>query len=127
MDQAELGVGRPMNINRLSKRVLSPSGKTLQIAEMMPPLPPLPKKRVTPQATLTPDNAEGVVRNSFNLTMFSESLMRQPETVQDLEALLRLMTQCVVDQTVLDPRCPFNIRYLIVFRLCPFPVLQNAI
>ncbi|KAK7686122.1 hypothetical protein QCA50_010934 [Cerrena zonata] len=97
MDQAELGVGRPMNTNKFNKQILSPSGKTLQIAEM---LPPLPKKRKAAQAILTPDNAEGVIRNAFDLTMFSKSLARQPETVQDLEALIRLMTQCVIDQTI---------------------------
>ncbi|KAK7678525.1 hypothetical protein QCA50_018397 [Cerrena zonata] len=95
MDQAELGVGRPTNVSRRTKRVVSPGGKALQIAEM---LPPPPKKRKA--AVLTPDNAENVIRNAFDLTMFSKSLARQPEAMQDLEALIRLMTQCVVDQTI---------------------------
>lgn len=95
MDRVKLGVGHPTSASLGVKRVLSPGGKALQFTEVM--VPASKKRKI---AVLTPDNAAVVLRNSFDLTTFTESFAAMRNTDLNSETLLTLLTQCVVDQSV---------------------------
>ena len=88
----DLGFGTAPGVRRPEKRFVSPDNQhNLLITEQSGP-----KKR-RKAAIHTPDNAESVLSNAFDLATFAEALAKNPDIVQDQTALFDLMTKCVVD------------------------------
>jgi len=77
IDRTGLGFGTPSIVQRREKRFVSPDNKhNLLITEQSGPS----KRRKT--AILTPDNAESVLGNAFDLATFAEAA-KNPDVVQD--------------------------------------------
>ncbi len=78
------------------KRIVSSGNKLLRVKEL--PDSGLANKRRT--TVLTPDNANVVLKNAFDLESFSAALLANSDIVKDTMQLFDLMTKCVVDQSV---------------------------
>jgi hypothetical protein len=102
--QPDIGLGQASTTLSVARRFSSaPNGKTVSF--ILEPFVSAYNPRKRKHAVLTPDNADAVLTNSFDVDSFLVRLANDPALATDRDALYAAMRDCVKDSEV-SVDCP---------------------